>query len=142
MVLSDGRIILVDRGWVPGDVLRQIFPAPPTPETEVSFVGTAYLPPTKKILLGKEMEIKSTNSAIIEVLDTTRIGQFLHKSVQPFIMRLNQNQPYGFVREWPLVSMPPERHYGYALQWFAMAFLVLLVFVALNLNRSHKSDFV
>ena len=32
-------------------------------------------------------------------------------------------------RDWPVVIVGPERHYGYAVQWFgiALAFLVVMV---------------
>jgi surfeit locus 1 family protein len=42
------------------------------------------------------------------------------------------------VREWKTVAMPPQRHLAYALQWFVMALVVLIIFVALNLKKKNE----
>lgn len=73
--------------------------------------------------------------AVVELLDVHLISQFLHKSVYPFIIRLNNHADNGYLREWPVVAMAPERHYGYALQWFAIALVILILFIALNLKK-------
>lgn len=75
---------------------------------------------------------------ILERLDTQLISQVLQKSVSPFIIRLDKQDANGFVREWATVSMPPQRHLAYALQWFVMALVVLIIFVALNLKKNEK----
>ena len=50
-------------------------------------------------------------------------------------MRLSTDESSGFVREWAIVSMPPVRHVGYAVQWFAMALAILILFIALNVKK-------
>ena len=62
----------------------------------------------------------------------------MQKAVYPFIIRLDKQDTYGFVREWETVSMLPARHLAYALQWFAMAFVILIIFVALNLKKKNE----
>jgi surfeit locus 1 family protein len=64
----------------------------------------------------------------------------LQKKVYPFIIRLDKQDAYGFVREWAIVSMPPQRHFAYAAQWFAMAGVILILFVALNVKRYEKTS--
>jgi surfeit locus 1 family protein len=32
-------------------------------------------------------------------------------------------------QEWKLVSVHPERHYAYALQWFSMATVIFLILI-------------
>ena len=133
--MPDGHVVLVDRGWVPGDASRRLFPSVETPSATTHWVGTVYYPSEKNWLLGPGLETKEADLAVIELLDTHLISQFLHKSVYPFIIRLGQEAAHGYVREWPVVAMSPERHYGYALQWFAMALVILVLYVSLNLTR-------
>lgn len=86
---------------------------------------------------GAGLRREKNNVTIIERIDTKLIGQFLHKSVYPFIIRLDKANAQGYVREWSIVAMPAERHYAYALQWFAMAFVILILFIALNLKKKY-----
>ena len=81
------------------------------------------------------MDKKDENLAIIELIDTQLISQFLHKSVYPFIIRLSSQSKYGFVRDWPVIAMSVERHYGYAFQWFAIAFAIFIIFIILNMKK-------
>lgn len=89
----------------------------------------------KQWILGVGLEEKENKMIIIERIDTKLVSQVLQKKVYPFIIRLDKQDAYGFVREWAIVSMPPQRHIAYALQWFAMALVILIIFVALNLKK-------
>ena len=53
------------------------------------------------------------------------------------LLLLDEADARGFVRDWnqQLVRMPPVRHFGYALQWFAMAVAVAVIFLVINLRR-------
>jgi len=135
LVLANGGVILVDRGWIGGDVTRQRFPSVSKPMGQMKIKGTAYYPSAKNWLLGESLEKKKTQMAIIELVDVTLISQFLHKSVYPFIIRLSSEESHGYVRNWSIVAMPPERHYAYALQWFVMALAILILFVVLNIKK-------
>lgn len=136
--LNTGGVVLVDRGWVPADVTREQFPVVKTPSGVVSLVGRAYYPSRKQWLLGQVLEKKEADLAVIESFDTDLISNFLHKSVYPFIIRLSKSSDFGYVRDWPVVAMPPERHDGYALQWFAIALVIFILFIALNVKKKHE----
>ena len=45
----------------------------------------------------------------------------LGREVQPFVLLLDPQDDAGFLRHWVPEEMGPSRHFGYALQWFAMA---------------------
>ena len=43
--------------------------------------------------------------------------------------------PDGFVREWsPYLGIGPDRHRGYALQWFSLAAAVAVVWIVLKVR--------
>ncbi len=133
--LSDGSIVMINRGWVPGENTRRSFPDIQTPKGILTIQGSAYFPGKNQWILGPGVEEKSGGITIIELLDAKLLSQLLQKKVYPFIIRLDKQDAYGFVREWAIVSMPPQRHLAYALQWFAMALVILIIFVALNLKK-------
>ncbi|MDN5862848.1 MAG: hypothetical protein L0H19_05295, partial [Salinisphaera sp.] len=54
------------------------------------------------------------------------------------ILLLGNDQPGGFPRDWTDVGLSPMRHIGYAVQWFAMAAAVVVLFVLVNRRRSRS----
>ena len=58
--------------------------------------------------------------------------------ISPEMLRLDAELADGYVREWQLRMLPPERHVGYAIQWFSLAGTLLVIAVILS-ARSRKS---
>lgn len=137
--LGDGSIVMIDRGWVAGDNARQRFPDVVIPQGLVHILGAAYFPSSNQWLLGPGMEKKDNKVYIFEQMDVTLWRQILQKPVHPFIIRLDKKQAYGYSRQWTIVSMPPQRHLAYALQWFVMALVIFIIFIALNLKKKDES---
>ena len=135
LVVEKGKVILIDRGFVPANSNREIVPAITMPAGEIEVVGSAYFPSDKNWALGNIFDRKQVNLTVIELVDARIVGQFLHKSVYPFIIRLRPESAHGFIREWPVVAMSPSRHLGYAVQWFAMALVILMLYVILNIKK-------
>lgn len=140
LLMKDDSLILIDRGWIAGDTNRQNMPVIASLSEKATISGQAYFPSSKGFLLGAPVEKKSEALMIIERIDPKLFSQLLHKSVYPFIIRLDNKQAHGFIRDWPVVSMPPERHYAYALQWFAMALVVLILFIVLNWQKENEHN--
>lgn len=138
LVLGNGSIILVDRGWIAGDNTRRTFPKITSPSGALHIQGSVYYPSNKQWVLGPSVEKKGNELTILEQLDSKIPSQLLQKNVYPFIIRLDEKANFGFVRNWPIVSMPAERHIAYAWQWFAMALVVFIIFIALNLKKNEE----
>lgn len=132
------QVVLVNRGWIPTNQTRQDIPNIQTPSKLLTVKGSAYFPSKKQWLLSADVEEKVKNALIIEQVDVKRLSQVLQKKVYPFIIRLDKSEAHGFIREWTIVSMPPERHLGYAVQWFAMAFVILILFIVLNVKKNDE----
>jgi len=138
--IGTDRVILIDRGWVPAGEKRNELPEIRTPKEQLTLLGSAYYALGKPWVLGPGIEIKHESCAVIESLDLKLASQFLHKSVYPFIIRLDDKSPAGYVRSWAVVSMPPVRHLGYAFQWFAFALVIFIIFIALNIRKHEKTN--
>ena len=52
---------------------------------------------------------------------TESLAQLLGRDVQPFVLLMDPKDDHGFLRHWVPEEMGPGKHFGYALQWFAMA---------------------
>ena len=134
-MLTNGKVVIIDRGWVNGDNKRTTFPNLTTPSSPQTITGQAYFPSPKRWLLGEAIDVKSKQLAVLETMDITIMSQFLHKSLYPFIIRQSPDDAEGYLRAWAIVSSSPERHDGYALQWFMFAFVVGILFIALNVKK-------
>lgn len=134
-MLANGQVVLIDRGWIPAGASREELPEITIPLGQLELEGSVYYPSQKSWSLGTFFDKKQANNVVIELIDARIISQFLHKSVYPFIIRMRAEEPNGFIREWQVVSMPPERHKAYAVQWFAMALVIVILFIVLNIKK-------
>lgn len=130
-----GPAVLVNRGWVPaGPDLQQLPPVPPATATELRATAAR---PSPFFTVG-EPDYRRLPLRVGR-LDIPRLREALGVDLQPFLVRLDAQAPDGFVREWTpaaRLGMPPEKHRGYAFQWFALAATVLVVLVAVNLKKN------
>ncbi len=132
------RLLLVDRGWVPLGTSRDVLPrvddvspgfravagrldALPAPGVRVGEAGTP----------GDERWPRVMNFP-----RTEDVARALGRPVESRIVLLDPAAPDGYERVWrPALQFGPERHLGYAIQWFALAITALAIFIALSLRR-------
>ena len=136
--LEDGALVLVNRGWIP--LADRAHPAtPPAPEGEVAVEG--YWRALTQAGLRTDAGACSKAASFPQIVNYPRsadVACLLGENVADGELLLAPEAPGGFVREWHFDNgFPPERHYGYAAQWFALAATLLFLFIKLNLKRHH-----
>lgn len=132
--LKNNTVVLIDRGWIARDETHNLIPN----TASTTLVGHAYYPSSKQWVLGDEIEIKSNKMAISQTINVNLFSHFLQKPVYPFIIRLNAQEPEGFVRHWIINNMPWQRHIAYAIQWFCFAMIVLALYLIRNIKYEKK----
>lgn len=128
--------ILVDRGFIPLGASRNILPKINTSKDSQTLEGMLNLAPAY-VAFGPMQESSSTWPLRVEFINISQLNQLLNTTLFPYILTLQQNQPAAYAIEWQITSIPPERHRGYAVQWFALALTLLILFVALNRDRAN-----
>ena len=136
VLLSNNKVVLVDYGWIVGDPLRAKYPSMSVPHGYLRLSGHAYYPSKNPWLLGDALENPHPGVFLLERMDFVGLSDLLHKSVYPFMIRLQPNSKQNLVRNWPVVAMSPARHYGYALQWFLMAGVIVILYITLNMKKT------
>ncbi len=59
----------------------------------------------------------------------------------PFVLRLSPHSEHGYVREWQTrTGLSPERHVGYAVQWFALAVALVVLCIWVAVRRAPEDD--
>jgi surfeit locus 1 family protein len=133
---DDGRALLVDLGWLPLPPDRHLpMPAPiPGPQ---NIRGLLTPPPSSGLALGAAYTQPSPTQWLLIRVDLAALSAALHVELAPRVLRLDPKLPIGYPRDLDLLSntLPPERHRGYAVQWFGLAFATLVTAVFLSLRR-------
>ena len=111
-----------------------------TPTTAQSISGHLRPLPATGIKLNKQsLNVEQLSDHIIRVqhIDVEQLEKRYDTFLAEAILYLDPNSPSGFDRSWSIPGVKPEKHEAYATQWFAMAAIVLGLFLFLNLKRQH-----
>ncbi len=122
--------VLVNRGWIAGDPARRSLPEVPQISGDVKLEGHVYVAPGKPYLLG-EQSIPAGWPKLVQAVEMEKMAAAVGGTVFPYPVRLDSGAPGALETGWQVVNVSPAKHRAYAVQWFAMA-LVLLVFYLLR----------
>lgn len=171
--LDDGRLALVNRGWIAPGPTRETLPdvalPPATAGTDVSLEGLLSRP-SKGFASGAALAPSGAWPRVLQYFDYAAIEAALGEPIVPAVVqaqvaedsgafagaRRGANEPLPeplpgaspgeavraalLVPNWRPAASGPEKHYGYAFQWFAMATALTAVFVVVNLSRNESDE--
>ena len=135
----EGRTVLVDLGWIalPGD---RRMPRVPLYAARTRLVGLLMPPPARGLLAGPPVP-QADGALLATALDPSALRQPLRvATLSPRVLRPQPEAGFGYQRDFEILpnTMPPERHIGYAVQWFALAATVLITAVLLTWRRARR----
>lgn len=131
------RAVLVNRGWVPAGPDRAVLPDVGAPGGEQRLRGTVRLPREGLYVLGDTGYAAAGWPRVVQRVEIDAMRRSLGYPIAAWLVALDPDAPHGYVREWKAAPGPsPDRHRGYAFQWFALAAALLAIWVAVNLRRS------
>lgn len=130
-----GRWVLVNRGWLAWPD-RRTPPAFASPEGELSLLASVYRPPGITFLLGDGAPGLGW-PRLVNAVDVVALWRELGREGLADELRLAPG-PASYVGDWPVVSVGPERHLGYAVQWFALAATLLGLYLWLGLRQARE----
>jgi cytochrome oxidase assembly protein ShyY1 len=135
-----GAPLLIDMGWLPLPGNR-VLPTIERPLGRVEVRGLLAPPPSTGLALGGGV-VRQGDGWLLTRIDTAAIAPALGLSVPvaPRVLRLDPALPMGHTRDLQLLAntLPPEKHRGYALQWFALALTVLATALILTFRRPRR----
>ncbi|MDE3234190.1 MAG: SURF1 family protein [Pseudomonadota bacterium] len=136
--LSNGPVLLVQRGWVARDRARSDFlPPVPTPQGKVTLQGRVVPSPSKLMELGAPAPVKEGFNLLRQNIDLQEFGL---ETKLPMLATLQQTNDAsdGLLREWPKSISGADKNRGYAFQWFALSALTLILFAWFQVWKKRK----
>lgn len=137
VLTDDGQTVLVNRGWVQAPPSRQQLPEVLFPKEKVSIHGRWKLVESNTLI--RDIENKtSTNTdwpIRIQKIDFQSLQKQLGQNVLLGYLQVNPEDSQALQTDWKNINVMPEKHIGYAVQWFSMmaALAVALIFANTNL---------
>lgn len=136
---DQGRAMLVNLGWlpVPGD--RRM----PTTEKIVGSYqldGLLIAPPSPGIAMGPAYVKTSDDYWLLTRMSLESLGAELKIPLAPRVLRLNPDLSMGYARDLDILpnTLPPEKHRGYAVQWFGLGIATLIITLLLGIRNSKE----
>lgn len=144
LALADGRTVLVNRGWLPlragaRDQLPEVGLDPATAGT-VHWRTRVDELPVAGLALGRLAPATDHHWPKLTSFPTTaELSAALGRALEPRQLLLDGTAPAaGYRRDWQPADagFGPERNQSYAIQWWSLAALVLVLYLYMNLRSS------
>ena len=130
--------IMVNRGWIAAAVDRAELPTLDANSENLELSGVLSPPPGKLLELGTPA-VNKVWPARVRDIDLAHIGKDLGVKILPYVLNLDASSKQAYTQDWSAYAYTPEKNQSYAIQWFAMAIVLLLIFIGLNTRRVKHS---
>lgn len=133
--------LLVELGWLPLPPDRRMPPVP-QPSGEFRLEGLLLPPPGSGLTLGPPAADAQGHLLVTGLHPEALAAPMGLAKLAPRVLRPPPEFGFGadapaYARDFDILpnTLPPERHLGYAVQWFALSATVLVVAAVLTLRR-------
>jgi len=135
----DAAPLLVELGWLPlaGD---RHMPPVPRPDASMRIAGLLAPPPSAGIAT-PIVQPQADGTLLTIALDLPLLRKALAlPALAPRVLKLDPAIPLGYARDLDVLpnTLPPERHLGYAVQWFGLALAVLVTALVLTFRKPRR----
>ena len=129
------RYVLVNRGWVAAPPDRRHLPKIVTPSGLLRITGIALIPNERQF----ELSTRVAEGNVWQNMTLSRYRATFNIPIQPVVIQQDSALDDGLRREWAATGPSPDRNFGYAFQWFAMAAAILIYYLVTHVRHVRKS---
>ena len=137
-LIIDGRSqrVLVNRGWVAASLDRRELPQVESISGEAQLRGVLYHNLRGGYRLDDGITTVTEWPSRVGWVTVERAAELFGDDFYAYQLRLDADSIGALDTGWVTVAVQPEKHTGYAVQWFAMAAVLLLMTLIANSNVS------
>jgi surfeit locus 1 family protein len=144
LLLEDGHIILVNRGWQPFGRTRADLPNIKVDGDPRTVRGLISSVPEPGMRIGDTPNPSTTWPRLMNYPKLVELKALYGDRLLPRLLLLDGAEPDGFERDWTtrynFSDFGPDRHVGYAVQWFGLAFALLIIYVVVSLKPTEQKE--
>ena len=133
--LAGGRHVLVNRGWVAAGATRDRLPEIRTPGGEIALSGVRL----KHFPQAFAPETTTPQGKVWQNVTRENFSAWSGLALEPYVIEQHSALDDGLVRDWPRADAGVEKHESYALQWYSLAALSVILFFVLNLKIGKRN---
>lgn len=130
--LNPSFAVLVNRGWVAGSVDRSKLPDVVTNGLPSAASGQLVQPSVNRLLTGQTLAA-GWPKRILQV-EPDLMARDVDGELADWILEIDAQDPAAEGVDWQHSTVSPTKHLGYAVQWFSMAFVLLILTLYANSN--------
>lgn len=122
--------VLVNRGWIEAGRTRDALPEVRTPAGEVRVEGIALE------RLPRVLVVADAKGKVRQALEIEAYAAETGLQLEPRVIEQHSDSGDGLARDWPPRAAGAEKHDGYALQWYSLAALAVILVVVLSFRKN------
>lgn len=131
--VMDSGVLLVNRGWVEAGKYREQNPEFPPLKNTLAISGALVEPSDSPMIDESSVQQVAWPHRILEI-DTQLLQQQYGLKIDRYVLQIAPDDPAAFAVDWQPINMSPQKHTAYAVQWFSMAVVLLLLWLFASSN--------
>jgi cytochrome oxidase assembly protein ShyY1 len=131
--------LLGNFGWIAGTGDRQRLPTVVLDPSLQIYQGAIGIPALNPMIT-ETAAINGIWPTLIQQIDLDLMQQHFGEAFLPAVLLLKPDNESHFIRNWQPVVMAPEKHIGYAIQWFGLGIAALIIFIFAQHKRLRKEQ--
>jgi surfeit locus 1 family protein len=133
---TDYGLLLINRGWINQGATRQILPPLPVSTERVTVSALIYVPDGELMMLATDDLSGPDWPKVVQRIDLEKFSAAFGDQFLPYSARLESGAEGLLQYNWQPINTRSETHRGYALQWFLMSLVLIILYFMFSFRRS------